>query len=187
MFLQNIVDKYLRDESKQKDRDIATCNFDFTSDTIIVQYQYGEGQITQSIRLFHKPLVTTSDEFDPESIIENIVYPYKGYLKPYEAYTLLQDMMEAENKALFNASKLEDDFLNLLKVRNREQSEFKLKIDSLDWDRNKKIRKFLQKQVPIIYILQLNLIVHRARKIKNNIIFRKIKNSFSLNVRKPVK
>lgn len=58
-------------------------------------------------------------------------------------------MMEAENKALFNASKLEDDFLNLLKVRNREQSEFKLKIDSLDWDRNKKIRKFLQKQVPI--------------------------------------
>lgn len=56
-------------------------------------------------------------------------------------------MLEVENEALRDVSKLENDFLKLLQTRNREQSEFKLKIDSLDWDRNHKIRKYLQNLV----------------------------------------
>ncbi|VVC24351.1 Hypothetical protein CINCED_3A009486 [Cinara cedri] len=144
---KNIVEKYLRDESKHKDRDIATRQFDFVANEIYVQYQYGEGQITQSSRLFIKPSDSTSaDKFDPKSVIENIVYPYEGHLKPYEAYLLLQDMIKAENEALHDISKLEDSVIKILEIRSHERSEFKLKIDSLDWDRNHRIRKLLQNE-----------------------------------------
>lgn len=151
-FLQNIVEKYLRDESKDKDKDIATIQFNFVTNKIYVQYQYGEGQITQSSRLFTKPSnVISSDTFDPESIIENIVYPYEGHLKPYEAYILLQDMIKAENEAFYEISKLEDVVLKIMETRSYERSEFKLKVDSLDWDRNHKIRKLLQNEVILCF------------------------------------
>lgn len=148
--LQNIVEKYLRDETKHKDRDIVTRSFNLLSNNIFVQYQYGEGQITQSSRLFNKPSIANKGDFDPESVIENIVYPYEGHLKPHEAYLLLQDMMKAENEALRDVSKLEDDVIKMLETRCRELSEFKLKINSLDWDRNHKIRKLLQTKVNIV-------------------------------------
>lgn len=151
--LQSIVEKYLRDETKHKDRDIATRSFNFLLNNIFVQYQYGEGQITQSSRLFNKSLITNKDEFDPESVIENIVYPYEGHLKPHEAHLLLQDMIKAENEALRDVSKLEDDVVEMLETRCRELSEFKLEINSLDWDRNHKIRKLLQTKVNFVMFL----------------------------------
>lgn len=148
--VQSIVENYLRDETKHKDRDIATTEFNFVTNTIYVQYQYGDGQITQSSRQFNKPSVSGGDEFDPESVVENIVYPYEGHLKAHEAYLLLQDMIKAENEALRDVSLLEDNVITLLETRSRERSEFKLKIDSMDWDRNHKIRKLLQNEVIII-------------------------------------
>lgn len=148
MFLQNIVEKYLRDESKHKDRDIATRQFDLATNDIYVQYHYGQGQITQSSRLFHRPSnVTSTDKFDPESVIENMVYPYEGKLKPYEAYLLLQDMVKAEDEALGEISQLEDGVIKILETRSRERPEFKLKVDSLDWDRNHRIRQLLRNEV----------------------------------------
>jgi len=63
---------------------------------------------------------------------------------------MLQEMMQAENEALGEISILEDDIISMLEIRSREQSEFKLKIDELDWDRNYKIRKLLQIEVFII-------------------------------------
>lgn len=148
VILQTVIDKYLRDESKHKDRDIATSQFNLSSNTIYVQYQYGEGQITQSSRLFEKPSVTSSEQFIPNSVTENIVYPYEGQLKPHEAYSLLQDMMRAESEALHEVSILENDIIGILETRGREKTEFKLIIDALDWDRNYKIRKVLQIEVP---------------------------------------
>jgi len=139
----------LRDKSKHKDRDVATSQFDLLTNSIHVKYQYGEGQITQSSRLFKKP-VTSSEVFSPDLVTENIVYPYEGHLKPHEAYIMLQEMMQAENEALRAISILEDDIIGMLEIRSREQSEFKLKIDELDWDRNYKIRKLLQIEVFII-------------------------------------
>lgn len=141
-----IIEKYLRDESKHKDRDIATREFNFVTNTIFVQHQYGEDQITQSSRQFVKPSFG-SDEFDPESVIENIVYPYEGHLKPYEAYIMLQQMLEAENQALCDVLELENNVVTMLATRSLERSKFKLKIDSLDWDRNYKIRKLLREKV----------------------------------------
>lgn len=91
--------------------------------------------------------VTSSDQFDPLSVVEDIVYPYTGHLKPYEAYAMLQEMMKAEHKAVHDVSKLEDDVIQMLETRSREQSEFKLKIDLLDWDRNHKIRKLIKNEV----------------------------------------
>lgn len=144
--LQVIVEQFLRDESKTKDRDIATRYFNIESNNIYVQYQYGEGQITQSSRLFEKPSIT-SEGFDPKLITENIVYPYEDHLKPHEAYVLLQDMIKAENEALCDVSKLEDSVIEMLETRSREQLEFKLKISTLDWDRNHRIRNLLKKKV----------------------------------------
>lgn len=91
--------------------------------------------------------VTSSDKFCPDSVIEDIVYPYEGHLKPHEAYLMLQDMMKAESEAVHDVSKLEEDVLQMLKTRSLERSEFKLKIDLLDWDRNHKIRKLIQNEV----------------------------------------
>ncbi|XP_022183400.1 dynein regulatory complex subunit 7-like isoform X2 [Myzus persicae] len=142
----SIVEKYLRDETKHKDRDIATISFNLEFNSIYVQYQYGEGQITQSSRLFQKPTMTRNEEFDPKSVIEDIVYPYEGHLNAREAYLMLQDMIEAEKEALRNVSKLEDDVLKMIEIRSRERTVFKLKIDSLDWDRNHGIRKLLQNE-----------------------------------------
>lgn len=96
--------------------------------------------------MFEKPSVT-SEEFDPKSITENIVYPYEGHLKSHEAYILLQDMIKAENEALCDVSKLEDSVIEMLETRSREQLEYKLKINTLDWDRNQKIRNLLKKKV----------------------------------------
>lgn len=152
--MQNIVEKYLRDESKHKDRDIATISFNLELNNIYVQYQYGEGQITQSSRLFKKPTVTRNKEFDPKSVIEDIVYPYEGHLKTHEAYIMLQDMINAEKEALRNVSKLEEDIIKIIEIRCRERTEFKLKIDSLDWDRNHGIRNLLQNEV-ILYVYKL--------------------------------
>jgi len=148
--LQSIVEKYLRDESKHKDRDIATISFNLEFNSIYVQYQYGEGQITQSSRLFQKPTMARNEEFDTKSVIEDIVYPYEGHLNTQEAYIMLQDMFEAEKEALRNVSKLEDDIIKMIEIRCRERIVFKLKVDSLDWDRNHGIRKLLQNEV-IIY------------------------------------
>ncbi|XP_025205390.1 dynein regulatory complex subunit 7-like, partial [Melanaphis sacchari] len=142
----SIVEKYLRDKSKHKDRDIATISFNLEFNSIYVQYQYGEGQITQSSRLFQKPTSIRKEDFDPKSVIEDIVYPYEGHLKTHEAYVMLRDLIEAEKEALHNVSKLEDDIIKILGIRSRERTEFKLQIDSLDWDRNHKIRKLLQNE-----------------------------------------
>lgn len=149
--LQSIVEKYLRDKSKHKDRDIATISFNLEFNSIYVQYQYGEEQITQSSRLFQKPTTTRIEDFDPKSVIEDIVYPYEGHLKTHEGYIMLRDLIEAEKEALHNVSKLEDDIIKIIEIRSRERTEFKLKIDSLDWDRNHRIRKLLQNEV-ILYI-----------------------------------
>ncbi|KAL4141543.1 hypothetical protein QTP88_004168 [Uroleucon formosanum] len=142
----SIVEKYLRNELKHKDRDIATISFNLEFNCIFVQYQYGEGQITQSSRLFQKPTMTRNEEFDPKSVIEDIVYPYEGHLNTHEAYIMLQDMIEAEKQALRSVSKLEDDIIKIIEIRCRERVVFKLKIDSLDWDRNHGIRKLLQNE-----------------------------------------
>lgn len=91
--------------------------------------------------------VTNSDKFDPKSVLEDIVYPYEGHLKPHEAYLMLQEMMKAESEALHDISKLEEDVLQMLKTRSQERLELKLKIDLLDWDRNYKIRKLIQNEV----------------------------------------
>jgi len=139
----------LRDESKHKDRDIATSQFDVLANIIEVKYQYGEGQITQSSRLFKKP-VTSIERFNPNMVTEQIVYPYEDYLKPHEAYIMLQEMIQAESEALRAISILENDIIGMLEIRSKEQSEFKLKIDKLDWDRNDKIKKLLQIEVFII-------------------------------------
>lgn len=137
----------MRDESKPKDRDVACISFNFATDRVYVQYQYGEGQITQSSRLFKMVTVTSSEEFDPESVIEDIVYPYKDNLKPYEKYLMSQEMKKAESKARREVSILEDNIIQILQTRNQEQSEFKLKIDLLDWDRNYKMRQILRNNV----------------------------------------
>ncbi|CAH1723951.1 unnamed protein product [Aphis gossypii] len=142
----SIVEKYLRDKSKHKDRDIATISFNLELNSIYVQYQYGEEQITQSSRLFQKPSTTRKEDFDPKSVIEDIVYPYEGHLKTHEACIMLRDLIEAEKVALHNVSKLEDDIIKIIEIRSRERTEFKLKIDSLDWDRNHRIRKLLQNE-----------------------------------------
>jgi len=139
----------LRDESKHKDRDIATSQFDLLANIIGVKYQYGEGQITQSSRLFKKP-ITNSEQFNPNLVTEQIVYPYEDHLKPHEAYIMLQEMIKAEKEALHEILILENDIIGMLGIRTREQSEFKLKIDKLDWDRNDKIKKLLQIKVLII-------------------------------------
>ncbi|XP_025200554.1 LOW QUALITY PROTEIN: dynein regulatory complex subunit 7-like [Melanaphis sacchari] len=141
-----VIEKYLRNESKHKDLDIATLSFDLESGTIYVQYQYGEGQITQSSRLFKKPTYSSikNEKFNPESVIEDIVYPYVSLLKTHEAYIMLQDMIEIEKKSLINVSKLEDNVIQILETRSQERSEFKLKIDSLDWNRNHRIKQLLQ-------------------------------------------
>lgn len=152
--LQSIVEKYLRDKSKHKDRDIATISFNLEFNNIYVQYQYGEEQITQSSRLFQKPITTRKEDFDPKSVIEDIVYPYEGHLKTHEAYIMLRDLIEAEKEALQNVSKLEDDIIKIIEIRSRERTEFKLKIDSLDWDRNHRIRKLLQNEV-ILYLFKI--------------------------------
>lgn len=110
-------------------------------------HQYGKGQITQSKRLFLKPTVGSKEHFDPTSVTENIVYPYEGYLKPYESYMMLQEMLEAETEAIRVVSKLEDEVIEILENRSREQSECKLIIHALDWDRNYKTRKLLQYKV----------------------------------------
>lgn len=60
---------------------------------------------------------------------------------------MLQDMIKAENRALDEVSQLEDDVIQILEIRGYERSEFKLKIDLLDWDRNHKIRELLQNKV----------------------------------------
>ncbi|XP_060845456.1 dynein regulatory complex subunit 7-like [Rhopalosiphum padi] len=141
-----IVEKYLRNESKQKDLDIATITFSLEDNSIYVQYQYGEGQITQSSRLFEKPTYSSiqNEKFNPKSVTEDIVYPYIGSLKTHEAYIMLQDMIETEKNAIINVTKLENNVIQMLETRSRERSEFKLKINSLDWDRNHRIRKLLQ-------------------------------------------
>lgn len=56
-------------------------------------------------------------------------------------------MIEAEKEALQEVSSLEDDVIEMLELRSREQSEFNLKLDTLDWDRNHKIRKLIQNEV----------------------------------------
>lgn len=145
----------MRDESKHKDRDIATAEFNLLSNSIYVKYQYGEGQITQSSRLFEKPFDTNDEQFDPDSVTENIVYPYDGQLKPHEKYIISQELMHAENEALREISVLENDIILMLEVRSSEQSDFKLKIDTLDWDRNYKIKKLLQIKVHKTYLLIL--------------------------------
>lgn len=147
--LQCVVEKYLRNESKHKDLDIATITFDLESNSIYVQYQYGEGQITQSSRFFQKPTYSSirNEKFNPKSVIEDIVYPYMEHLKTHEAYIMLQEMIESEKKALINVLKLENNVIQMLETRSRERSEFKLKINSLDWDRNHRIRKLLQDKV----------------------------------------
>jgi len=147
--LQSIVEKYLRDESKHKDRDIATINFNLEFNSIYVQYQYGEGQITQSSRLFKKPTYSSikNEKFNPQSVIEDIVYPYMEHLKTHEAYIMLQEIIETEKKALINVVKLENNVIQIIETRSREKSEFKLKVNSLDWDRNHWIRKLLQDKV----------------------------------------
>jgi len=149
--LQCVVEKYLRNESKPKDLDIATITFDVESNSIYVQYQYGEGQITQSSRLFKKPTYSSikNEKFNPQSVIEDIVYPYMEHLKTHEAYIMLQEMIETEKKALINVLKLENNVMQILKTRSRERSEFKLKVNSLDWDRNHWIRKLFQDKVVI--------------------------------------
>eukprot|EP00102_Acyrthosiphon_pisum_P008125 XP_003244287.1 PREDICTED: dynein regulatory complex subunit 7-like [Acyrthosiphon pisum] len=141
-----VVEKYLRNESKHKDLDIATITYDIESNNIYVQYQYGEGQITQSSRFFEKPTYSSigNEKFNPKSVIEDIVYPYMGYLRPHEAYIMLQEMIESEKKALINVLKLENNVIQMLETRSRERAEFKLKVNSLDWDRNHWIRKLLQ-------------------------------------------
>lgn len=147
--LQCVVEKYLRNESKHKDLDIATITFDIEGNNIYVQYQYGEGQITQSSRLFKKPTYSSvSDEkFNPKSVTEDIVYPYMGHLKTHEAYIMLQEMIESEKKALINVLNLENYIIQILETRSQERSELKLKVKSLDWDRNHWIRKLLQDKV----------------------------------------
>jgi len=147
--LQCIVEKYLRNESKQKDLDIATITFSLEDNSIYVQYQYGEGQITQSSRLFEKPTYSSiqNEKFNPKSVTEDIVYPYIGSMKTHEAYIMLQDMIETEKNAIINVTKLENNVIQMLETRSRERSEFKLKINSLDWDRNHRIRKLLQDKV----------------------------------------
>lgn len=149
--LQCVVEKYLRNESKPKDLDIATITFDLESNSIYVQYQYGEGQITQSSRLFKKPTYSSikNEKFNPQSVIEDIVYPYMEHLKTHEAYIMLQGIIETEKKALINVLKLENNVIKMLETRSRERSEFKLKVNSLDWDRNHWIRKLLQDKVVI--------------------------------------
>ncbi|VVC24088.1 Hypothetical protein CINCED_3A019886 [Cinara cedri] len=139
-----IKEKYLRDESKHKDHDIATRNFDLIVNEIYVIYQYGEGQITQSSRLFNKPSRTSSDQFDPTSVIEDLVWPYEKFMKPHEKYLQLQDLIKAENDAIHDISTLEDDVIKILEVRDHERLELKLKIDLLDWDQNHKMRQLIQ-------------------------------------------
>lgn len=88
-----------------------------------------------------------SNQFDSSLVIEDIVFPYVRSLKPHEKYILFRDMIKAENKALHTISKLEDYVIKILEIRNNERSEFKLKIELLDWDRNYKIKELLQNMV----------------------------------------
>lgn len=147
--LQCVVEKYLRNESKLKDLDIATITFNLESNNIYIQYQYGEGQITQSSRLFKKPTYSSirNEKFNQKSVIEDIVYPYMEHLKIHEAYIMLQEVIETEKKALINVLNLENNVIQMLETRSRERSEFKLKVNSLDWNRNHWIRKLLQDKV----------------------------------------
>lgn len=79
---------------------------------------------------------------------------------------MLQDMIKAENRALDDVSRLEDDVIQILEIRGYERSEFKLKIDLLDWDRNHKIRGLLQNKVP-----KSNGVQHYTRRVRNNGVF----------------
>ncbi|CAH1733010.1 unnamed protein product [Aphis gossypii] len=186
-----VVEKYLRNESKHKDLDIATITFDLDSNSIYVQYQYGEGQITQSSRLFKKPTYSSinNEKFNPKSVTEDVVYPYVGLLKTHEAYIMLQDMIETEERALIKVSKLEDNVIQILETRSRERSEFKLKINSLDWDRNHRIRKLLQDKKDkkhklatikdtIALSLRDKIIKHFRQSTKNQFI--RLKNLFEM-------
>lgn len=56
-------------------------------------------------------------------------------------------MINAENEAVLDICALEDDIIKMLKIRIRERVEFKLKISTLDWDRNYMIRELLQNEV----------------------------------------
>lgn len=88
-----------------------------------------------------------------------MVYPIVRNLKTHEAYMMLQDMVETEKKALVYVTKLEKNVIQMLETRRQEQTaDLKLKVESLDWDRNHFIRELLQeKVVSCLLLYALNL------------------------------
>ena len=74
-------------------------------------------------------------------------------------------MLEAEKEALRNVSRLEDDIIKIIETRSRERTVFKLKIDSLDWDRNHGIRRLLQNEVILCLYIRYNLCMRVKYKI----------------------
>ncbi|XP_050526731.1 uncharacterized protein LOC126897275, partial [Daktulosphaira vitifoliae] len=142
-----IYEKYLRNKTLPNYRDIAVREFNLAMNSIHVEYHFGEGQITRPGRLFHKPLVSGKDiQFDEDLVIENEVYPYENKLKPFEAYLMLKDMMEAEYEARRDLSRLETNVSSILKTRISECLKFQLIVESLDWDRNTKNKQLLQNE-----------------------------------------
>ncbi|XP_050443376.1 dynein regulatory complex subunit 7-like [Adelges cooleyi] len=57
---------------------------------------------------------------------------------------MLKDMIAAEYEARRDVYRFEGNVLSILETRCRERSDFRLIVDSLDWDRNAKSRRILQ-------------------------------------------
>lgn len=137
---KKITEKFLRNEEKPANKDVAVREFAIIDREIHLKYHYEKGKVTASTRDFIKPPVAEMGEgmqFHPE-----LTFGYESELgaKPprkLQLFLLFQELLSEEEKSLYHVREMEDQIDDFLQLRNMERPFPKLDVSLFNREQNK--------------------------------------------------
>ncbi|KAL9651624.1 hypothetical protein ABK040_001569 [Willaertia magna] len=127
LFIVKMTEKFLRDESKNANEDVARRTFYIIDNRIRLEYHYGEGKITRSVREYTKEGNVLLELIDP------FVHKPKQEERIEEYYYLLH----SESKCKEDIGKSTSEMMGILKTRYSEESGIQGVTTIYDVERNR--------------------------------------------------
>jgi len=122
-----MTEKFLRNESKNANEDVAKRTFYITDKKIRLEYHFGEGKITRSVREYTKD----------GGFYTEIIDPFMPRPKLVETVEEFQTLLDTENKCREDNIKSTAEMASILQVRYSEENNIESTTTIYDVERNK--------------------------------------------------
>lgn len=120
--MQKIVEKYLRDETKDADKDVSIVEYYFQEKKVYLKFHYEDEHVTQTHREFYKPMFAergASLTFDPSLTKGYLTGPNTPQPKPLYLFRLEAEFFHREEMAEKKIRERENEVRKFVAFRYR--------------------------------------------------------------------